>query len=73
MNSYRFRSGVEPSDEMLAQLMHEVAQEAKAENEKATAEHLAMMRLDIKEKQKFWEERINKLANANGIGYQMVN
>ena len=29
MNSYRFTSGQEPSDEMLAQLMNEVAHDAK--------------------------------------------
>lgn len=65
MNSYRFSSGVEPSDEMLAQLMHEVAEDARAENEKATAEHLAQMHLDIEEKQKYWGDRIKNLSNAN--------
>ena len=29
LNSYRFNSGDEPSDEMLAQIMHEVAVDAK--------------------------------------------
>lgn len=38
MDSYRFASGVEPSDEMLNQLMKEVAQEAKSSNEKAMNE-----------------------------------
>lgn len=35
MNSYRFSSGVEPSDEMLSQLMKEVAFEAKESNRQA--------------------------------------
>ena len=35
MNSYRFSSGIEPSDEMLKQLMKEVAEEAKESNDKA--------------------------------------
>lgn len=34
LNSYRFTSGEEPSDEMLAQIMHEAAIEAKERNEK---------------------------------------
>lgn len=33
MNSYRFSSGIEPSDEMLKQLMKEVAEEAKESND----------------------------------------
>ena len=37
MNSYRFTSGLEPSDEMLAQLMKEVAHDAKERQEQATA------------------------------------
>ena len=37
MNSYRFTSGQEPSDEMLAQLMKEVAHDAKVRQEQATA------------------------------------
>ena len=32
MNSYRFNSAKDPTDEMLAQIMHEVAQEAKAQD-----------------------------------------
>ncbi len=35
MNSYRFSSGEEPSDDMLCQLMKEVAQEARESNQKA--------------------------------------
>ena len=35
LNSYRFISGEEPSDEMLAQIMHEAAIDAKERNEKA--------------------------------------
>ena len=35
LNSYRFISGEEPSDEMLAQIMREAAIDAKARNEKA--------------------------------------
>ena len=35
LNSYRFISGEEPSDEMLAQIMREAAIDAKERNEKA--------------------------------------
>ena len=35
MNAYRFNSGQEPTDEMLAQIMHEVAVDAKMSNEDA--------------------------------------
>ena len=31
MNSYRFNSGMEPTDEMLAQIMREVSADAKKE------------------------------------------
>lgn len=37
MNSYRFTSGQEPSDEMPAQLMKEVAHDAKARQEQTTS------------------------------------
>ena len=39
MNSYRFVSGQEPSDEMLSQLMNEVAAEAVARKQKADEEY----------------------------------
>lgn len=44
MNSYRFTSGQEPTDEMLAQIMKEVAQDAKERSEKATAAYFSEMR-----------------------------
>ena len=44
MNSYRFTSGQEPSDEMLSQLMKEVANDAKIRQEKATDAYFSEMR-----------------------------
>ena len=44
MNSYRFTSGQEPSDEMLAQLMKEVAHDAKVRQDQATAVYFSEMR-----------------------------
>lgn len=37
LNSYRFTSGEEPTDEMLAAIMHEAAQDAAKQNRTATA------------------------------------
>jgi len=64
MNSYRFTSGQEPSDEMLAQIMKEVAQEAAESNKDAAAAHFAEMKKNIAVKQAIWQERINSIANG---------
>ena len=64
MNTYRFNSGKEPSDEMLVQLMKEVAQEAKESNQKATEAHFAQMRRNIIAKKAKWAERINSITNG---------
>ncbi|MDE6006109.1 MAG: hypothetical protein K2G67_00945 [Muribaculaceae bacterium] len=40
LNSYSLHSGKEPKDEMLAQIMHEVAQDAKKSNEEAANRYL---------------------------------
>ena len=65
MNSYRFNSGKEPSDEMLAQIMHEVAQEAKVQNEEATKKYFEELRKGAKEQQAKWADRINEVKNGN--------
>ncbi len=64
MNSYRFLSGQEPSDEMLIQLMKEVAKEARERRQKATEEHMAQMQRNMAEKKEKWAERINRVVNA---------
>ncbi len=63
LNSYRFTSGQEPSDEMLAQIMREVAQEAAESNKKAIDAHFEQMKKNIAVKQAIWAERINKVIN----------
>ncbi len=63
MNAYRFTSGQEPSDEMLAQIMKEVAQEAAESNKEAAAAHFAEMKKNIVIKQAMWQERINSVVN----------
>lgn len=64
MNSYRFVSGQEPTDEMLSQLMKEVAEEANSENQKATEAHFSQMRRNIVVKREKWSERINSIVNG---------
>ena len=64
MNSYRFVSGQEPSDEMLCQLMKEVAEEASSGNQKATEAYFAQMRSNIAAKREKWAGRINRVINA---------
>ena len=57
MNAYRFSSGVEPSDEMLSQLMKEVAQEAKESNEKAMNEFCDSLKREAKAIRKEWANK----------------
>ena len=65
MNSYRFNSGQEPTDEMLAQIMREVAEDAQRSNKEAANKHLDEMRREMKKDQEKWAERINNLKNGN--------
>ncbi|MDE7375204.1 MAG: hypothetical protein K2M86_07800 [Odoribacter sp.] len=64
MNSYRFTSGKEPSDEMLAQIMKEVAQEAAESNRKAQEAYFAEMRRMAAISKAKWAERINHALNG---------
>lgn len=64
MNSYRFTSGEEPSDEMLAQLMKEVAHDAKVRQEKATAAYFSEMRREAEIVKAKWAARINSALNG---------
>ena len=61
LNSYRFNSGKEPTDEMLAHIMHEVAQEAKVQNEQATKKYFENLRKEAEEQQAQWAARINEV------------
>lgn len=64
MNSCRFNSGEEPSDEMLSRLMKEVAQEAAESNKKATEAYFANLRLHAAEGKAKWAERIKNVTNG---------
>ena len=61
MNSYRFGFGKEPTDEMLQQLMKEVAQEAEKGNKEASEKHFSEMRQNIIKKKAKWADRINSI------------
>ena len=47
MNGYRFGKGQEPTDEMLEQIMKEVAQEARESSKKATDVHYIYRPIEI--------------------------
>ena len=64
MNAYRFGTGQEPTDEMLEQIMKEVAQEARESSKKATDAHFEQMRRNIAIKQAKWAEQISQIVNA---------
>lgn len=64
MNSYRFNSGKEPTDEMLAQIMREVAEDAKTQNEEATKNFFKELRKGTNEQQAKWADRINEIKNG---------
>lgn len=64
MNSYRFTSGQEPSDEMLAQIMREVAKEATESNRKALEDHFEQMKRNIAIKQAMWADKIRSIING---------
>ena len=66
MNAYRFGTGKEPTDEMLEQIMKEVAQEARESSKKAADAHFEQMRRNIAMKWKMWAEHINSIINGWG-------
>ena len=65
MNAYRFNSGQDPTDEMLAHIMREAAEDAKRSNEEATIKYFEELRRGIEEQQAKWSDRINEINNGN--------
>ena len=59
MNSYRFGYNVEPTDEMLAQIMKEVAEEARESSKRIHDEMFEKMRIEAQEELKQWVEQNN--------------
>ena len=64
MKSYRFSSGNEPSDEILSQLMKEVAQEAKESNQKALGEFFESLKREAKAIKDEWLNRQTYAING---------
>ncbi len=64
MNAYRFGIGQEPTDEMLEQIMKEVAQEARESSAKAIDFHFQQMFQNIAAKREFWTQRLNHIING---------
>ena len=64
MNAYRFGLGQEPTDEMLEQIMKEVAQEARESSAKAIDSHFKQMYQNIAAQREFWAQRINNIING---------
>ena len=65
MNSYRFNSGQDPTDEMLSQIMREVADDAKRTNEEASKKYFDELRNEATRQQAEWADRINEVRNGN--------
>ena len=64
MKSYRFGMGQEPTDEMLEQVMKEVAQEARESSKKAADAHFEQMRRNIVQNRASRSARINSIING---------
>lgn len=57
LNAYRLTSLEEPSDEMLSQIMKEVAEEAKIQATTAKARYDTMLREMIQKQRNAWNEK----------------
>lgn len=64
LNSYRFSPEQEPTDEMLRQIMKEVAEDARISNQKATETYFARMRKNAAAKQNKWAKAIENIRNG---------
>lgn len=64
MNSYRFGTGQEPTDEMLEQVMKEVSQDARESSKRAADAYFEQMRRNIALNKARWNERINSIING---------
>jgi predicted ABC-type ATPase len=83
MDSYRFGYNVEPTDEMLAQIMKEVAEEARESNKRALDELFEKLRQDVEEDARMMTEPITCsigeekpeliiIAGTNGAGKTFI-
>lgn len=64
LNSYRFTSGKEPTDEMLSQIMSEVCTDAIDRKRKSELKYLAEMEKERAALKARWNDRIRKYTNG---------
>lgn len=64
LNSYRFTSGEEPSDEMLAHIMKEAAEEVKKKNENVNKKFFEELKSEGKSLRKIISERFRSELNG---------
>lgn len=64
LNSYRFTSGEEPTDEMLRYVMKEVADDAARRQHEATEAYFRNMRESAERKGHVWNERVKEAING---------
>lgn len=64
LNAYRFLSGQEPSDEMLACIMREVAEDAVKRQQEAQQRIEAELQIQREALRKEWVSRINAVVNG---------
>ena len=64
MNAYRFGRNEEPTDEMLAQIMREVAEEASRKHKEATDRMMKQMLSNAAEKKAYWAKRFKGSLNG---------
>lgn len=64
MKSYRFGTGQEPTDEMLEQVMKEVAQEARESSKRVADAYFEQMRRNIAVKREKWAKELSQVANV---------
>lgn len=64
MNNYRFGSGEDPTDEMLEQIMKEVAQEVRECSKRVANARFEEMRHNIINNKEKWDKRINSIING---------
>ena len=65
IDSYRFTSGHDPSDEMLNQIMIEVAEDAMARRKKADEAYFSQMERNVAAKREKWSARISTCISKN--------
>lgn len=62
IDSYRFNSGLEPTDEMLSQIMREVAHDANERSANAEARIASEMQRRREELKSKWKNRIDSIS-----------